>query len=103
MGSQLEAEPDPNSFDPIDAEKAKSSVGMLTGTYEKAFQNWKVSGFNEGIESVPFVHFGGGWIHYFHQMLEPFPDLLKSLTAELPDGVFAESGGSKKGVESKSR
>lgn len=88
--------PDPSSFDPIDAEKAKASVSSLASTYEKAYQNWKVSGFNEGIECVEFVKFGGGWIHYLHQILLPFPDLFKSMTAELPDGVFAESSGTSK-------
>jgi hypothetical protein len=88
--------PDLSVFDKINAVKAKSSIQSMSLAYDKAFQNWKVSGFNEGIEQVPFVRFAGGWIHYLHQMLEPHPDLLKSVTGDLPDSVFNESGSEKK-------
>lgn len=85
-------EPDPSTFDAISSEKAKTSVATMAAAYDKAYNKWKISGFNEGIERVPFVQFGGGWIYYLHQMLLPFPDLLKAVVAELPEGVFNESG-----------
>lgn len=75
----------------------------MSATYKKAYQNWKVSGYNEGIESVPFVQFPGGWVHYLHQMLEPHPDLLKAITAELPEDVFAETGFKKGRVRKQTR
>ena len=73
--------------------KLRANMKTLSTRYDKAYYDWKRSGWHEGIETRPFVAFSGNtWLLYLHKMLLPHPGLLSSLKEDLPDGVHTESG-----------
>ena len=85
-------------FDQINWQKSKATFTFLSNEYDKAFYNWKRSGFHgefpeeEGVEpgtephykKKPFSDFvqGNQTLLYMHRFVHQFPDCLSSITSK---------------------
>ena len=84
--------PEPDRFHPINVAKAQTTLKSLSSAYEKAFSNWKKSGWHEGIETKPFHDFVGStnYLDYLHCLLQETDGLLEVIKCDLPSNVFSE-------------
>ena len=96
----------PSNFQPIDWKKSRESFKALTNEYDICFKNWKLSGFHGDIPTdvtdmtsaadKPFDDFSqkNTSVLYLHQYVYQFPNILSTVTGDLPDHLFFESGDS---------
>jgi hypothetical protein len=90
----------PSNYQNIDWKKSRESFKALTNEYDICFKNWKLSGFHGDIPTdvqdmteaadKPFSDFANKNIsvQYMHQFVYQFPDILSTVTGDLPDHLF---------------
>ena len=91
----------PSKFVSISWAHSKQTLNTVIGKYEKAFKNWKISGYHAGfgeeqqkeVELQPFCKFVGGInsLLYLHEFVYQFPPVLSKVFGELPKWAFRES------------
>ena len=84
--------PEPACFQLITLEKAQNALKSLSMAYEKAYLNWKKSGWHEGLPTKQFKDFVGSnnYLDYLHCLLQESDSLLSVCKSDLPFGVFSE-------------